>query len=130
MGGKRTPLLFNSFRSNLAKQAASFCFTQLEGYNFRIVNSLIRLLGVSLSWVACKLYNLPNYYGVVVEGIYSSQAQILKSLAAGFHFTDTSHILPKYLLRPQIAEALRGGRGVQLQQSLRIRRLIKRNYKV
>ena len=34
------------------------------------------------------------------------------------------------LLRPQIAQAFRGGRGVQLQQSLRIRRLIKRNDKV
>ena len=63
--------------------------------------SLIKLLGVSLSWLAYKLYNLPNYYGVVVEGIYSSQAQIRKSLAAGFHFTDTSHILPNIsLLRP------------------------------
>ena len=67
MGGKRTPLLFDSFRSNLAKQVASFCFTQLEGYNFRIINPLIRLLGVNLSWLACKLYNFPSYSGDVAS---------------------------------------------------------------
>ena len=67
MGGKRTPFLFNSFRSNLAKQVASFCFTQLEGYNFRIINSLIRLLGVNVSWLACKLYNFPSYSGDVAS---------------------------------------------------------------